>query len=573
MSFEQPWALALLLAVPVVFGLYAMVAWRRRTAMRRFAEPAQLDRLSSGEGSPRLLLRAALVATGMGFLTLAAAQPQWGSSEAETVRRGSDVVVVLDTSLSMAARDVEPDRLGKAREEVGSLIQRLQGDRVGLVVFAGESEVRFPLTDDDQAALAVVDELTVTPSLDEGSSLFDGLTAARELLADSEAQSRVIILVSDGENFGDAPIDAAFAAAQAGITIHTVGVGTEEGTTILVRDPETSEPTVKIDGRTGDPVITRLDPTLLQSIADVGGGRFIQLSNPGDAAAGALANEIRNLAQTNFSTRVAELPVERFQVFAAIAFALLLFERFVPERAFRLFARRRALLPVGLSLMLFIGASCSSTSFSGLIRDGNELFNDDEFSAALDLYREAGADEPDRAEADYNAANALYRMGNYDRAISDYLRALDVAEGSLVEDIYFNLGNAYFQSGLYDEAISAYREVLLRDPNHADAKFNLELALVARATGGGTAPEEGSAEPESNIRPDEEGQGETEESAGEEGQPGDEAEQAEEALEEALGEVGDEVSIEEALAILDELEELEPNEEGEDVDIVGIDDY
>lgn len=573
MSFGQPWAFALLLAIPVVFGLFALVAWRRRKAMLRFAESAQLARLSNSEGAPRLLLRAALVAAGLGFLALAAAQPQWGTTETETVRRGSDVVVVLDTSLSMAGRDLDPDRLGKARAEIGSLIQRLQGDRVGLVVFAGESEVRFPLTDDDQAALGVVDEITVTPSLDEGSSLFDGITAARELLADSEAQSRVIILVSDGENFGEAPVDAAFAAAQAGITIHTVGIGTEEGTTIPIRDPATSEPTVKIDGRTGRPAITRLDPALLATIAEVGGGRFFQLSNPEDVAAASLAAEIRALAQTNFSSRTAELPVERFQLFAGVAFALLLLERLVPERAFRLFAQRRALVPAALSLLVFLGVACSSTSFSALVRDGNERFNDEDYSAALDFYRQAGAEDPDRAEADYNAANTLYRIGNYDRAIADYLRALDVAEGPFVQDIYFNLGNAYFQSGLYEEAISAYREVLLLNPDHADAKFNLELALLARLTGGAT-PQDGSAEPESSIRPGQEGQGETEESSAENSdEQGDPAEEAEEALEATLDELGDEVSIEEALAILDELEELQPNEEGDDVDIVGIDDY
>jgi Ca-activated chloride channel family protein len=542
--------------------------------MLRFAEAGQLDKLSNSQGAPRLLLRAALVAAGLGFLALAAAQPRWGTTETETVRRGSDVVVVLDTSLSMAARDLDPDRLGKAREEIGSLIRQLQGDRVGLVVFAGESEVRFPLTDDDQAALAVVDEITVTPSLDEGSSLFDGLTSARELLADSEAESRVIILVSDGENFGDAPVDAAFAAAQTGITVHTVGVGTEDGTTIPIRDPETSEPTVKIDGRTGQPVVTRLDPTLLGGVADVGGGRFFQLSHPEDTAAAALAGEVRALAQTNFSSRVAELPVERFQIFAAIAFALLLAERFVPERAFRLFAQRRVLVPAGLSLLVLLAASCSGTSFSALIRDGNEEFADENFSAALDLYRQAGAEDPDRPEADYNAANALYRIGNYDRAIADYLRALDVAEGPLVEDIYFNLGNAYFQSGLYDEAIAAYREVLLLDPDDADAKLNLELALLARAASGGTAPQDGSAEPESSIRPGQQGEGETEEGSDENNdEQGDPANEAEEALEARIDELGDEVSIEEALAILDELEELQPNEEGDDVDIVGIDDY
>ncbi|MEX2238041.1 MAG: VWA domain-containing protein [Dehalococcoidia bacterium] len=577
MDFAHPWALLLVLAAPAAVGLYLLLAWSRRRAALRFAEASSLARLSNAEASPRLLVRALIIATAVACLAVAVAQPRWGSDQAEAVRRGSDVVIVLDTSLSMAARDVEPDRLGRARDEITSLVEQLQGDRVGLVIFAGESEVRFPLTDDDQAALAVISEVEVNPSLGEGSSIADGLEIAAGLLADSKTESRVIILVSDGENFGAEPLEIVQAARDDGISVFTVGVGTEEGTTIPVFDPEQDREVVKIDSVTGEPAITRMDPGRMQLLAELGGGHYYELSDRFSTVASPIASEISSLAQTNFSSRVAELPIERFQIFAVVAFLLLLLERLVPERALRLprWRARRALVPVGVSLLALLVGACAASSFDASLRDGNGEFARGEYAAALEKYRDAQLADSNRAEADYNAANALYRLTQFDRAISEYLRALDVAEGGLVEDIRFNLGNAYFQLGRYDDAVAAYREALLLNPDHRDAKFNLELALNANQTTDAGDPGEGTAEPESNISPDDQGEGDTQEQDGDQGSDSENAEggSQQEALEEAVNELGDEVSIEEALALLDQLEELEANEDSLDIDIIGTEDY
>jgi Ca-activated chloride channel homolog len=328
-TFAEPWALALLATTPIAVALHIYLIWRRQRVAHRFAQPERFGELSSGEGVAGILLRGTIIAAATALLAVAVAQPRWGTSETETTRQGADIVVVLDISLSMNARDVDPDRLGQAKEDIASLISRLQGDRVGLVVFAGESVVRFPLTDDEQSALQVVEDVTTTSILGEGSAVASGIETAAELLTESPAESRVMVLYSDGENFGAAPIEAAFAAAQSGITIHTVGVGTEAGSTIPVFDSEQQVEVLKIDGRTGQPAVTRLDPALLRGTAEAGGGRYLELSRPNESVAAELAADVRRLEQTTFGAQTATLPVERFQLFAGLAFTLLLIERLV----------------------------------------------------------------------------------------------------------------------------------------------------------------------------------------------------------------------------------------------------
>ena len=333
-----------------------------------------------------------------------------------------------------------------------------------------------------------------------------------------------------------------------------------------------------MDGRTGNPAVTRLNPGLLRSVADVGGGRYFELSNLTATAANGLAAEVERLEQTNFTTRTTELPVERFQVFAAIAFTLLLFERFVPETGLRLFAPRRAgvLVPAALLVLVILIAGCSSTSFNALMRDGNEDFDEGRYEEALDSYRDAQVKDPGRAEADYNAGNALYRNGEFDRAAAEFLRGLDVADGDIVLDIYFNLGNARFREGRYDDAVAAYRQVLLLDSDHLDAKVNLELAQLAREQAVSPDPGDGSAEPEAGLNSEQTEGEETEEGSGDssnEGEPGESEADPEGELSDAVDQLGERISIEEALAILDRLEELQADRDSDETDIVGIDDY
>ena len=229
----------------------------------------------------RRWLKAALIAAALALLALAAARPQFGSTDVPIRQEGIAVALAVDVSLSMAAEDQAPSRLAVVREEVAGLLARLRGDRVGLVLFAGGAFPRFPLTRDAGAARQIVETLQPgMPPLPPGTDVAAAIEAALAILASSDAAAKVIVVIGDGEALQGDAIAAATAAAEAGVRVYAAGVGTTAGATIVVPDPLTRQPTLKIDAATGEPVITRANPALRLALARAGRGRFVLLDRP-----------------------------------------------------------------------------------------------------------------------------------------------------------------------------------------------------------------------------------------------------------------------------------------------------
>lgn len=468
MSFGAERYLPLLLLAPaVLFGVAAWAGWRQRLATR-------FPSVRGSGGVPSWVLPTLLFAA-IALAAFASARPQFGRRTTPAADRGVELVIVMDVSQSMLATDSEPSRLGRAQVEVAALLERMRGDRAGLVIFAGQPFTRAPLTDDLRAVGAIVRTVDGDRNLvPAGSNLYAAVRAGQRLLQAGTADTRVMLIVSDGEDRSQGLANAIAGAREAGVRVYTAGVGTAEGAPVLDPDPDSGQPRPRLDAA-GAAVVTRLDAGALRALADAGGGRYVELSGDGRPLT-SLAAEFRDLPLTRFAGRPAPAPVERFPLFAGAALLVLLTMMLAPAIAAGRGALRRAarMLPL-VAGGAFVAAVCSASA-ADVNRSGNASYDSGRFADAINQYRTAEAKDPNASAPYYNAGNAFNRIGQYDRAIDETQRSMadDVAPdvGPLAE---YALGNHYAAARRLEEAREAYKRSLLLDPNDADAKKNLEI--------------------------------------------------------------------------------------------------
>jgi Ca-activated chloride channel homolog len=321
-GLAQPAFLALAL-LGLVLGLLALVVGlRRRARLARVLPGRQAERLAPGVSRTRPALQGSLYGLGLMLLGIALGQPQCGSRSEVVKKRGIDVVVALDASKSMLARDVAPSRLERAKLELTTLLDELKGDRVGLVVFAGEAFVQSPLTSDYAAAKLFLGAVAPEQMPQGGSNIGAALRLAKQVLdgADRGSKERVVVLLSDGEDLFGEVDDAVADLKEAGIQVLTVGVGSEAGEPIPLTNRRGEFVDYQKD-RAGQTVITRLDRAGLSAIAEATGGAFFFQQR--GVAMGQVLERIERLQKSELESRVAVRYDERFQHFALPGLALL----------------------------------------------------------------------------------------------------------------------------------------------------------------------------------------------------------------------------------------------------------
>jgi Ca-activated chloride channel family protein len=271
-----------------------------------------------------------LLLTAVTFLVIGLANPQVGTRLEDVKQEGVDIFIALDVSLSMKAEDVKPNRLAKAKYEIGNLINRLGGDRIGLIIFSGESYVQFPLTTDYSAANLFLDVVDVESVPNPGTAIGSAVEQAMKSFNWEEPTKKVLVIITDGENNEGDAVAESEDAAKKGVLMYAIGMGSPAGAPIPIYDANGRQVDFKRD-RAGNVVLTKLDEVTLEKIATLGNGKYFRASSTQDEL-DAIYKDINALQKREFGTKQFTDYDDQFQYFIATAFILLLFEVLLSDK-------------------------------------------------------------------------------------------------------------------------------------------------------------------------------------------------------------------------------------------------
>ncbi len=332
-NFANAQYLLLLFLIPLFFVVQALVMKLRARRIRKFGDEELVRTLMPSYSKAKAWVRITLFSIGFFFFVIGLSRPQIGAKLKEHETKGAEIMIVLDVSNSMLAEDYSPNRLERAKLAISRLVDKLRDDRIGLIVFAGNSFVQLPITTDYVSAKMFLNSITTESVPVQGTAIGEAIsTAIRSFSAQSE-KSRAVIIITDGENHEDDPVAAVGQAAELGIRIFTIGVGSPEGKPIpmdgeLLRD------------RDGEIVVTRLDESVLQEVAKAGNGVYVRAGNS-EFGLNPIIDDIRKMDDEKYSSIVFEEYDEQFMYFLAIALFFLVLEMLIGDRRSRKHLFRR----------------------------------------------------------------------------------------------------------------------------------------------------------------------------------------------------------------------------------------
>jgi len=337
LRFAHSEYLYLLLLVPVLAVFYWTMVRLRRRALARFADVAILERLAESAGRHKRLLKFVLLLLAILFLIIGIANLQIGTRLEEVKQEGVDLFIALDVSLSMKAEDIKPNRLDKAKLEIRNLIEKLRGDRIGLIVFAGEAYTQFPLTTDYSAAYLFLDVVDTDVVPVPGTSIGSAIQRAMGSFDFDEPTTKVVVIISDGENTEGDAFEAANEASKKGVLLYAIGMGSPEGSPIPIYDAAGRQVDFKRD-RSGSVVVTKLDEFSLQKVADIGRGGYYRASNTQDEL-NEIYGAMNALQKREFGSKQFVDYEDRFQYFLGAALLLVILEILISEKKVQWIAR------------------------------------------------------------------------------------------------------------------------------------------------------------------------------------------------------------------------------------------
>ena len=324
MIFAESKYLFLLLLIPVFIIIQTVVLRFRRKRLEKFGDEALVKELMPSYSRAKVWLRLSFFLLAFFFFTLGISRPQMGAILKEHKTRGAEVMIVLDVSNSMLAEDYSPNRLERAKLAISRMVDKLRDDRIGLVVFAGNSFVQLPITTDYVSAKMFLSSISTQSVPIQGTAIGEAISTALRSFSAQSDKSRAIIVITDGENHEDDPVAAASQAAELGVRVFTIGIGSPEGKMIpfegdYLRDKE------------GNPVVTRLDEAVLQEVASAGKGLYVRAGNS-EFGLNPIIEEIAGMDDEEYDSVVFEDYDELYMYFFAMALFFLVLEMLIGDR-------------------------------------------------------------------------------------------------------------------------------------------------------------------------------------------------------------------------------------------------
>ena len=496
MTFGAPEWLWGLLLIPLLIALFVRSEHRGLKRLQQFVSARLLPQLAGTVNRRRRIIRFGLLLLGLALAIVSLAQPRWGYTFEDVKRKGLDLLVAVDTSRSMLSNDVQPNRLERVKLAIQDLIDELQGDRVGLIAFAGRAFLQAPLTIDYDAVTEAVSDLDTKTIPEGGTNISSAITLATQSFGKSAMGNRALIIFTDGEELSGDAVKTAKAAADAGVRIFTVGVGTPQGSLIPVSGDNGETSFVKDSA--GQVVKSKLDDKRLREVAEATGGFYLHLENGPRTMQQVQSEGLAKMQAAEMDVRLSRRPIERYEWPLGAALIALALSVLIPERKR---VRERAHVPAparnagrsvaggpvkaagaAVAVLMLLCSSVFATA-PGINAYQQGKFEDayKEFQDTLKSHPQSRAED----ELQFDSGTAAYKLKDYNKALESFSQALLTPDTGLQTKGHYNLGNTLYQRGEmqksddkklsdWTNALDHYEQTLKLDPQNKEAKDNYE---------------------------------------------------------------------------------------------------
>lgn len=475
MNLVNPKLLFLLLLIFPLIGLIIIVQKRYKKRFSKFADQSFWDFYFKDWSFFYFRLKIVLQISALVLVILALVRPQWDRDTQEIKRSGLDIAICIDASKSMDATDIEPTRLQRAKDQITAFIDEQQGDRIALIPFAGVAFVQCPLTDDYEAAKMLLNSLNTGSIPVWGTDIGAALNVAGQVF-DKNTKTRVVVLISDGEDLSDTALKAAKDLASKGIIVYTMGVGTLEGAVVKLSNDA---------GLVGNrkEITTKLDNKTLEKVAAITGGEFFMITPTQDEIQ-AILKHITSLERNKLSSLKVSMYKEQYQLFAISALLLLLLETLLGVKTTKnnsSIKGKKASVPALILVVMLLpvfNLHALNLPWSKAMTNskGNESYKKQDYQKAEQTFGKNALNNPKDEILQYNHGNSLYKLKKDKEATEAWQKALGSKDPKLQSKTWQNIGNQQFQSKQYKDALESYRKAVLSDQQNKAAKENYDLA-------------------------------------------------------------------------------------------------
>ncbi len=484
--FENPIYLYFLAIIPLLALLHYGTDALRRRRLKKYGDPELLKALMPDVSSWRRELKFWLVSGALAMMIVCLARPQYGTKIDTRTRKGIEAIIALDVSNSMLAEDVKPSRLDKSKMLISSLVDKMNDDKIGLIVYAGDAYTQLPITSDYVSAKMFLDNISPDMIAVQGTDIARAIELATHSFTQQEGVGRAIFVITDGEDNEGGAVEAAREALKKGMNVYVLGVGSPEGSPIPM--PGTNR---YITDNAGNTVVSKLNEDMCRQIAQAGGGAYIYVDNSSSAQS-ALQRHVDKLAKAEMESVLYSEYDEHFRDFAWAALILLLLDILFLARKNHVLSRFTLFKPssrIAMTSVVMLFLSVAPASF-GLdnsahaqkkndryfIRHGNRLYRDSLYTKAQVDYQKAIEKDNTNPVAHYNLGNAQLMQGQPKDAMKSYETAARLQKDKMRgAQIYHNMGVILQSQKQFAEAIECYKNALRRNPNDDETRYNLAL--------------------------------------------------------------------------------------------------